>query len=118
MSLSPANEAKATLTPNDRDAVDAYMRGVESGTMTKATPNVVRHLCSLVNDLDTALRAQAERCAQLEEANETLRTTIRCIEWNGPGFTCVACSRSRRRGHEPGCQIVAALKVRVEDQHE
>src|SRR4051812_47828573 len=54
-----------TLTANDRQAVNNYLGGVETGVMRHATPNVVRHLCELVNALDTALNAaEAERDAE------------------------------------------------------
>ena len=52
--------------PVDQEAIDAYRRGVETGVMESATPNVARHLLGCIAGLQAAYASQTERLAVME----------------------------------------------------
>ena len=52
---------------------------------------------------------ERDRAEQAEQARDAAHAALREVEWVGSGISCPFCGNPRKWGHEPGCDIGAAL---------
>jgi hypothetical protein len=78
----------------DDDEIESYARGVISGRMTQATPNVVGSLLARIRKLLAVEEDREHLRRQIRDLNRGIQNRAKCATCGDPlGSTCPKCQR-------------------------